>query len=273
MKTNWTVDQSINKAWRSGLVFIVLLASLMAGAQDGFERNMRYLEDNGVQKLSGQSVQSLREQGRDIPVHSRETTLHLDDDGNSRRSGQWNKDGIELSALHSERMNRGNWDAVVTHEKCQKLTEGTCDQNFQNTGLIEAHKSYEKMRSQKPELKLIELPLKSFESDLNKKGGVTAVGGGGDGRIVDYMRAIYLDLMMRLARGRINWDTFHRIHEWFGLVKVEVSAAVPQGKVELDSVKNTLYIPKDAFIDDRFDLNLDACEMLVDALVATMQVP
>jgi hypothetical protein len=273
VKRNWTVDHGINTALRLGLIFILLLISRLACAQDGFDRNMRYLEDNGVQRLGGQSVQSLRDQGREIPVHNRDTTLHLDNEGNSRRSGQWNQDGIELSALHSERMNPENWDAVVTHEKCQKLSEGTCDQNFQNTGLIEAHKSYEKMRKQRPDLKLIELPLKSFEKDLDRKGGVTAVGGGGDGRIVDYMRAIYLDLMMRLARGRINWETFHRIHEWFTLVKVEVSADLPQGGVEIDSVKQTLYIPKDAFVGDRFDLNLDACGRLVDALTIALQVP
>jgi len=267
VNTSWTTVQFIHKAWLAVLAIAIGLLSQSVWAEDGFERNIQYLKRNGIERLGGQSVDDLMEKGRKIPVRIKESVNFESADGYSRRSAKWNEDGIELSEQHLSRISSKNEDGLVTHEKCQRMTQGACDQNFQNTGLIEGYKSFENLRKSRPDLKFPDVPLKTFEKDLVKKGGVTAVDGGGDARLLDYMRAIYLDLIISVARGRITMDTFHSIHDWFTQIRVEIDPSLPQGRVWFDKETETLSIPKDAFINANFDANLDMLLVFVGRLV------
>lgn len=272
-----TAAHLINRAGLTGLVLFLGLVSGAVQAADGFEENLRYLKKNGVENVAGRSVDELIEKGRKVPVIVTETSSYRGSDGSDRRSGQWGEGGVVLSSRHLLNMGEKHHSGIWTHEKCQQITRGDCDQNYRVSALIEAHKAFEGIRAKRAgtDLEMRPVPLKEFSRDFEKGapsrdrqksgGGVTGIGGGGDMRGLEFLKTVYLYLFLEISRERLSYDEFHPIYELLGAFDIQFHSQLPQGKLHI--ANDTIYIPQDALSGDRFDVNIMAVESLVDALI------
>jgi hypothetical protein len=166
-------------------------------------------------------------------------------------------------------MDSAHIEGLITHEKCQVLTEGTCDQNFRTSALIEALKSQEAIQKRSPRIYGRTLSPSEFQYDFQQArgGGVTGVEGGGDGRIQDYLKSLFLQYFYLLCHDRMSMEEFHQVYDLIGTFEYQIDEALVQGVLRVDNEKRVVYIPLDAMKAGNFDANQDAVEGLMKALL------
>ena len=181
-----TIVGHFAKLLKNQLILVLLAGGIsIAHAENRFVADLTYLKEHGVTHFGGQPIDELIKKGREVPLHFSETVEHVENDGSIRRSGEWDAYAVSLSAEHFPKFKENSLNGMIDHEFCQKITLGSCDENFRNSALLGALKFHERFQKNHPESQLKELSPSLFNRDFKKSGGVTGVDGGGDARIYE----------------------------------------------------------------------------------------
>lgn len=243
-----------------------------------FSDALTEMKKAGVEKVGGKTLDQLVKEAGQIEIEVipelRFQNIENKMEGVHRGSGFWNKEAqkIYISEKHLSRMTLKHFRWVIVHEFLEILEAG--DKNFHKSALMDAISSIIAINKRKPGFIRSEKAIRPLANQLNSsKGGISGVGGGGDGRILSYMKLIYLELFFRLNENLMTETQFHQIGDFMKNLDVEFSSEIQQGTFIFDQVNKILRIPLDPTVGRNYDLNSEAIIQLVDLWIQTLVQP
>lgn len=237
-----------------------------------FEDNLDKVATMGVKRIGGKSLQDLKRENKDVYYQYQDQVKFQNPDHTRRETAHWSKEGPNLmSGQHlGAELTWNTVSQINVHETLPR--SGVDDDNFTKSAVVQTLIEIKKLKETHPELMKDPAAEKALVDRLNnaRSGGVTAVGGGGDYRVAEFVRALICALFDRMnsedPSRKLTVPQFHQLMDLIESLQINFRDGIPAGRYEYWPQERKLYTPEVGVNPETADLIGSSIENFIEDL-------